>query len=282
VAAITEAGGARCVPCGVVRALCRVVLLGGLIVAGWLLGSGIGLASTEGSGEQAGSAPPVVTALLGANAVGSAIPLWPGPASARLGVLTPQVNTSSVVRPVQSLARPLASRTLVSPTLVSPTLVSPTLAALSQPVTHDDGIRSSARVEDLAVVSPHVSATSASSATSAVLATAPVFTATPAVRPAIPQTMAENSLISAAHPAAARLALGADPGVPVPASPLGKSTSLGMIVGPASGTGTKSSPYAAVSYRPAEATFSPVHRLLYLSVSDLPPSPAARPSTAPD
>ncbi|HEX2288831.1 MAG TPA: hypothetical protein VHH53_01205, partial [Pseudonocardiaceae bacterium] len=51
-AAIPDAGGARCAPRGVLRALpwaalLRVAVLGGLVIVGWLLGSGIGQAQEE-------------------------------------------------------------------------------------------------------------------------------------------------------------------------------------------------------------------------------------------
>jgi hypothetical protein len=52
VAAIPDAGGARCAPRGALRALpwgalLRVAVLGGLVIAGWLLGSGIGQAQED-------------------------------------------------------------------------------------------------------------------------------------------------------------------------------------------------------------------------------------------
>jgi hypothetical protein len=52
VATIPDAGGARCAPRGALgalpwAALLRVAVLGGLVIAGWLLGSGIGQAQEE-------------------------------------------------------------------------------------------------------------------------------------------------------------------------------------------------------------------------------------------
>ncbi|MGH3996918.1 MAG: hypothetical protein ACRDTJ_05585, partial [Pseudonocardiaceae bacterium] len=46
-AAIPDAVGARCASRGAIRVVLRVAALGGLVIAGWLLGSGIGQAHED-------------------------------------------------------------------------------------------------------------------------------------------------------------------------------------------------------------------------------------------
>ncbi|MGH3771981.1 MAG: hypothetical protein ACRDRW_11400 [Pseudonocardiaceae bacterium] len=287
-AVIRNAGGACCAPRGVMRALSRVVMLGGFVVAGWLLGSGVGLASEDlgqpgtglvqlvsdpgasaartddGSGGQLGASPTVVSAVRSA--------VWVPPRSApplarpgvpRPGALTPIVNTVGVPKP---LTRVLAPQGLVAHALVS----------LSRPAKHDDGIRPWAPAGESAAIPP------AELATRAAAATAPVPTLGPSVRPATVGTTDDCGRTAAATPVAGRPALGAAPAAPVPVSPAGSTTWVGMAGGTASGTGTKSAPYIAVGDNGVSAEPAPAHRLSYLGASDLPRSPAAQPSTSPD
>jgi len=301
VAAIPDAGGARCAPRGVMRALSRLVVLGGLVVAGWLLGSGVGLASEslghpgtglvqpagdpgpraarpdEGTSGQLGASPAVVSAVTSAcSAVG--VPLRSLRPPARLDDLGPGVLTSVV--DVTGDAKPLA-RVVESRVLESPALASRTLAALSRPAEHDADVRSRAPADEPAAVPP------AEPTTRVAIATAPAPILGPSARPAIAHTTVDRSRAvdltraTTADPLAGWPALGDNPSAPVPVSPAGRTTSVLMTGGTGSGASPKSASHVAVSAGWASAGPAPGHRPRYLSAGDLPQSPAARPSTSP-
>ncbi len=278
-AAIPATGGARCAPRRVMRALSRAVVLGGLVVAGWLLGSGTSLANEDlgqpdtglahmvsaqlvsdsggrtassdgGSGGQLG-----VPATVG-SAVTRVLSALPVPQRSvqppvKLGVLEPIGNIVGVPKP---LAQVLAPHVLAAPILTSPILTT---------------------VSGPAAVPP------AEPAARAAAATAPVSTRVPV----IVLTMVNHTRPTAAptaDPFAGQLALDNDPAVPVPANPPGSTSSPCVIGSTGSGAGTKSAPDVAVNDGWATVGLTPMYRLLYLSASDLPRSPAAQPSTSPD
>jgi hypothetical protein len=289
VAAIPATGGARCAPLGVMRALSRVVVLGGLVIAGWLLGSGIGLAnedlgqpgtglaqlvsahlvsahlvsgpgdrtapSDSGPGGQLG-VPPTVGSPITRALSALPVPGRSGQPPVKLGVLQPIVNTVGVPK---SLA----------PVLNAPILAPQTLAAVSEPAT----------------VPPTEPASQAAFATAPVSAqgSAQGLTRGPAtVNHARPAAAICTAAAPSANPFAGPSALDDDPAAPVPASPPGSTSSPCMIGSTGSGAGTKSAPDLAVHDSGATVGLTPMYRLLYLSASDLPRSPAARPSTSPD
>ena len=108
-AAIPNAGGARCVPRGMLRALpwaalLRVAVLGGLVVAGWLLGSGIGQAQEELTSQDLGQQNNTVE-LVGFSLPDddSEGPLGAAPASGMAATGSP--STLSRGRPCASLPR---------------------------------------------------------------------------------------------------------------------------------------------------------------------------------
>jgi hypothetical protein len=274
VAAIPATGGARCAPRRVMRALSRAVVLGGLVIAGWLLGSGIGLANEDlgqpdtglahlvsaplvsdsggrtapsdgGSGGQLGVPPTVGSAV---TRVLSALPVPQRSVQppVKLGVLEPIGNTVGVPKPLAQLLTP-------------PILTPPVLAAVSGP----------------AAVPPAEPAARAAAATAPVSARGPVIVLTTVnhTRPPAAPT---------ADPFIGQLALSNDPAVPVPASPRGSTSSPRVIGSTGSGTGTRSAPDVAVNDSWATVGLTPIYRLLYLRASDLPRSPAAQPSTSPD
>jgi len=284
VAAIPATGGARCAPRRVMRALSRAVVLGGLVVAGWLLGSGTSLANEDlgqpdtglahmvsaqlvsdsggrtapsdgGSGGQLGVPPTVgstVTRVLSALPV----PQRSVHPPVKLGVLEPIGNIVGVPKP---LAQVLAPQVLAPHVLAAPILTSPILTTVSGP----------------AAVPP------AEPAARAVVATAPVCTRGPVtVFTTVNHT--RPTAAPAAGPFAGQLALDNDPAVPVPANPPGSTNSPCVIGSTGSGAGTKSAPDVAVNDGWATVGLTPMYRLLYLSASDLPRSPAAQPSTSPD
>jgi hypothetical protein len=278
VAAIPATGGARCVPRRVMRALSRAVVLGGLVIAGWLLGSGLGLANEDlgqpdiglaqlvspqlasdpgertapfdgGSDGQLGVPPTVGSA--GTRVLSTLpVPQRSVQPPVKLGVLEPLVNTVGVPKPLAHV-------------LAAPILTPPILAAASGP----------------AAVPP------AESAARAAAATASVSTRGPARGPVIVFTTVNHTRPTAAptaDPVAGQLALANDPAVPVPASPPGSTSSPCVIGSTGNGAGTKSAPDVAVNDSWATVGLTPMYRLLYLSASDLPRSPAAQPSTSPD
>lgn len=287
-AAIPEAGGARCAPRGVMRALSRVVVLGSLVVAGWLLGSGVGLANEDpgqpgtglvqlvsdpgandpgdssaqsdgGSGGPLGVPPTLGSAV---TTVRSAVwvPLWSVQPPEKLGVLEPLVNAVGVPKPLAHVLAPQV------------------LAPLPRFAKYGTGIRLPAPANKLPTVPP------AEPAVRATAATAPVPTPErPTVAHALPAAPTTRAVaVPAADPFAGQSSLGDDPAAPVPASPLGSTTSPCMTGSTGSGAGTKSAPDVAVNDSWASASLPPIHRLRHLSASDLPRSLAAQPSTSPD
>ncbi|MGH3431093.1 MAG: hypothetical protein ACRDQZ_26565, partial [Mycobacteriales bacterium] len=174
-----------------------------------------------------------------------------------------------VLRPIVNTAKPLTR-----------VLAAQDLAALSRPAAYG-GIRPHASADELAAVPSAEPATRAAAA----MAPGPTLVSSvggPSVRPAARRTTLDHGRVADADPFAGRLALGTEPAAPVPASPAGSSTSVGMLGGTGSGAGTKSAPYIAVSDSWASLGPAPAHRLSYLGAGDLPRSPAAQPSTSPD
>ncbi len=278
-ATIPDAGGARYAPRGVVRALLRFVVLAGLVIAGWLLGSGVGHASedpgqpgtglvalvndpggiagpSEG-GSDAQFGPPSTVASTVRNALSQAS--VPGLSVQPADVLKPVVRAVDVPRP---LAHVLAAAS----------------RPLSAPAQHSAGIRSQGPAHELAAVPP------AAPVVRAVAATVPA----PAPLSTMPTTAghAHAPVCAPAAPTAGPLAtvavLGGDPAAPVPMSPPDSTTAPCMIGSAAGGGGTKGSPDLAVTESWTNASLASTHRLGYLSASDLPRSPAEQPSASPD
>jgi hypothetical protein len=300
VAAIPDAGGARCAPHGVMRAVSRVVVLGGLVITGWLLGSGVGLANEDpgqpgtgpvrlvgdpetwgpgdrdpgdraahsdgGSGGQLGVPPRVTSAVTRARSAVS-VPRRSVQPPMKLSVLKPIVNTVGVPKllPQVSARRVLATRVLT----------------LSRPAKYGAGIRSPAPADKPATILSAEPPVRAAAVTTPVppLGPATVLTRLDHALPATPICVAAAP---AADPFAGQLALGDDPTAPVPVSPPGSTVSPCTIGSAGSGAGTKSAPDFTVNDSWASTGLTLMHRLLYLSASDLPRSPAAQPSTSPD
>ncbi|MEO7195815.1 MAG: hypothetical protein ABIZ05_13540 [Pseudonocardiaceae bacterium] len=270
-AAISEAGCARCAPCGAMRALSRVVVIGGLLVAGWMLGSGLALASDDGPGGQLGAPPTVASALTSAGAAVSGVPSRSVPPLARLGFLTRIANAVDVAKPV---ARVLESQGLVSQGLASHSLAPRTLALLSGPAQLGTG--SSAPAE--APQAPPLD----QPATRAAVAPAPGPALWPSAGHVTVHTAVNHSRDSATSVFARPLAVNNHPAPSVPVSPVGSTASASMTGGTGSGAGTNSAPHAAMSGSWASARLGQLCRPRYRNASDLPRSPAEQPSTSPD
>ncbi|MGH3874794.1 MAG: hypothetical protein ACRDSR_25375 [Pseudonocardiaceae bacterium] len=133
--AIPDAGGAQGASCGVSRAVLRVAVLGGLVIAGWLLGFGIGQAhedlvepqsvgqltsavslieappTEEGAGDAAGAPTTVQSALAGVLRAVPAppLPIQPPVQPAQIPALAP------VFEPVSNLVAPAVPNSAPAP-----------------------------------------------------------------------------------------------------------------------------------------------------------------------
>ncbi len=284
-AASTNAGDARRAPLGVARALSRVIVLGSLVITGWLLGSGIGLAS-EAPGSS-GPGPVQLASDPGSGAARSD----DGPGGQRG---TPPTGTSPVVtlrstlsllsRPTQppvrlSVVQPVV-QTVVQPR-VQPVVnnLNPlnALATLSGPAKYGAGIRSQAPANGPVTIPPAEPPVRVAAAT----ALAPTFGAA-TVLTTVGHPAPVRATAPTTEPFAGQLALGNDPAGPIPASPPATTTSPCMTGGTGGGAGTKNIPDLAVNGSWAKMILASTQHLLCLPTSDLPRSPAAQPTTSPD
>lgn len=286
-AAIPDAGGARYAPPGMVRALMRVVVLGGLVVAGWLLGSGISHASealeqpgvgvvqlgsdpgdsaTSSDGEAVGhfDIPPVAMSAVEKVVLPTAVVprLHVQPAA----ILTPTVHAVGVAKPLAHVLAP------VSKTVSNTRPGSPRQATGSQAQTTTDQPALVPSVEP--AIRP---AAATAPAPAAQRPAGPTM-----VQHAIPTPPACAAGAPAAKPFADQLALGATPVTPIPASPAGDTTAPCMISAAGGGASTRSGPDVAVTGDWATAGITPTQQVRYLSADDLLRSPAEQPSTSPD
>jgi hypothetical protein len=276
VAAIPGAAGAQGAPRGVtIRALLRVVVLGSLVLAGWLLGSGTAQADEdvvvhknpvqenlrppeEGSHDLLGAPPTVRSTIAG---VVRAVPV------PRLPVQPAQVP---VLKPVSQLAAP------------------------GHPVTASTA-RSKAAARKPAVVPPPAAPVEPA-IQAAVTAPAPVLVGM--VSDATPET----PICLAAHPVADPLAdrftgpsalgsaelgpsaLDRGPAAPVPASPFGSTTAPCPAGSTSTGGGATTLSGHSITLSDGWATTapSPTRCRLCAGASSITPSAAQRPSTSPD
>jgi hypothetical protein len=269
VATIPDAGGARYAPRGVVRALLRFAVLSGLVIVGWLLGSGVGHATEDlgqpGTGvvQPAGDPaditgpsddesngqfglPPTVTSTVKHALSQASVPRLP---VAPVDVLKPVAVLKPVVRAV-GVSRPLAH------------VVSTVARPLSAPTPHGADIRSPEPAHELAAVSP----------------AAPVVRATSSLPHAPVCAVSAHATVSLAEESA----LGGHPAAPIPTSPPDSTTAPCMIGSAAGGGGTRGSPELAVNEGWANTHLASTHGLGSLSASDVPRSLAEQPSTSPD
>jgi hypothetical protein len=285
VAAIPDAGGARYAPRGVMHALLRVVVLAGLVIAGWLLGSGIGHADEDlgqpGTGVVQLGSDPRDSAAPSDGGSGSQLGVSPMPAvqPAAVSILKGALPDASVprlpVHPVDVL-KPVVRAVDVPKTLTH--VLAPMSRPMSGPARHDSGIRPQAPADKPMPVPPD-KPVSAAPAPAPALGAATVRSTVDHALPTAPVCAAAAPV---ADPFAGGRALGEDPVAPVPASPPDSTTAPCMIGSAGSGAGNKGAPDVTVNESSATAGLAHTHRLLYLSASDLPRSPAEQPSTSPD
>ena len=277
-AAIPDAGGARCAPRGALRALpwgalLRVAVLGGLVIAGWLLGSGIGQAQEDvvpqdlrqqdniarlvgfplpddDSGGLIGAPSTVKSVTSRSTGVLRVVP--------RLPIRPPQVPVlAPVLTPVSKLAAPAPvtrSHAQPQPTIHRPVMVVPPPAAQAEPA-----------VRAATIVTPN-----------------PVHTSSPAVL-----------VCTAAHPVADPLAdqvagpsaekpLGSVPTSPAAPSPFGTATAPCSSGSTGGGGVTASTQNVTVSDGSSGIDPASTYRLRGAEFSGMPLAAAQRPSTSPD
>ncbi len=289
-AAIPDAGGARCAPCGVTRALLprvllRVALLGGLIITGWLLGSGIAQASASSglSGVNEGriaSLSPLNAAETDDGADGLlGVPAPRLPAQpAKLRVLEPVLKPAKlpvldpVLKPVSKLAAPVA----------------PNAGKAARPW--------AAAEKPAVVVPPAPPAAPPAPAAPAELAVPATSLATPAPVPhPVSEAASETPVCVAAAPVAdpsadrstGPTALGpserpSGPADPVGPSPPGTTTAPCPLGSTGAGAITKSLHPVTLSDGWSATSLTPTHCRLCAGADGILPSAAQRPSTPPD
>ncbi|MDT7712553.1 MAG: hypothetical protein QOG46_1242 [Pseudonocardiales bacterium] len=273
-AAIPNAGGARYAPRVVVRALLRAVLLGGLVAVGWLLGSGISYAD-----EDLGQPSP------GLSHVANAVPFDDGsddgfgtPAAVE-PIVKQVLSTAAVPRlpvqpPVQvSILRPIVKAVGIAKPLDQVLPVSRPLSGPDQhtaPARHIAAIPPPAQAEKPATVSP----APAVAGQGAAPASAPTLHTKPAMLHSLAQPAAESMTL--------RPALGDGPVSPMPANPLGSTTSLCTIGGAGGSASSKNGSEVAVHDGWLTDGLTQPYGPLERDTSGLPRSLSVRPSTSPD
>ena len=287
-AAIPNAGGARYAPRGVMRALVRLMVLGGLVTAGWLLGSGISHADEDsgqpgaglihianaastigGSGDQFG-VPSVEPTVKRARVVKK---ILSGASAPRLSVQPPvKLN---ILHPV---LHPVVDAVGVPKPLVKALV--PVAQPLSGPAPHRIAVQSPAQPDR-----PTATPSKASAVAVPIAAAATRIPAVPVlfpVRHAAPTVALCSPAQHAVDPVPVQPALSDGPVTPIPASPPGSTTSPCMIGGSGGGPTTKNISDVAVREGWTTGNLAQPDGLLSRDTSDLPRSLSVQPSTSPD
>ncbi len=284
-AAIPDAGGARCAPRGVLcalllGALLRVAVVGGLATAGWLLGSGIGQAhedlvhqdlvhqdlaqqhnsmvrlvafpSPDDDSDGLLSVPPTVKSTV--TGVLRAVP--------RLPVRPPKVPVlTPVLAPVSKLvapARPVAKKVEPQATNHKPAVIAPPPAASAEPV-----------VPATTVVRP---------APVHLMHNAPAAAPVCAAAYPVAGPVADQFAVPAGKPST----LGSGPPAPAPADPFGTTTAPCPSGSTGGGAVTSSGSPVTVSDGWSGMDLASTYCRLCADASGTPRAAAQRPSTSPD
>lgn len=260
----------------VMRALCRVAVLSGLLIAGWLLGAGAGHAD-EDPGEALGS---------GLSQVPSATPSDDGSSGSfdvdtmiksTVGAALPTIPVSRV--PVQPLHKPLTSvvKSVSIPQRLTHVLT-PVTRTLPVPGQHSPALPPPAPAGTPAADAAPQAAPPGTAAV--VMPPAPVLT---------PDTRTGASSITTcapAPPAAQHTAgppvLGRAPTAPSPAAPPDNTPVTCMLGSTGGGTSTRSAPDVMQADSWMGTSIVPIGTLRHPGTSDLPRSLAAQPTTSPD
>jgi hypothetical protein len=282
VAAIPDAAGTQYARRGVmIRVRLRVVVLGGLVTAGWLLGSGTGLAHEDTSNPHPAheSLAPGTTGLVGLVTAPPPDGGFGGPLGAPPTVESTMQGLTHTA-PVHRLAVLLPARVpVVTPVL---TRVSRSVSAsVLRAVAHAPATRSRAAVDTPAPVS--LAGPLARTAPGPIPAAA---TAYPMVgHPLVGDVSPATAVSVAAHPAAGHFAgpsaLDGAPAPAVPASPPATTAVAWLVGSNGSGATTKSSHFVTFSDRWVLAGLGP-RRRVHTSSGRIPRSAAEQPCTSPD
>ncbi|MGH3787206.1 MAG: hypothetical protein ACRDRG_11780 [Pseudonocardiaceae bacterium] len=297
-AAIPDTGGARYAPGGVMRALIRLAVLGGLVIAGWLLGSGIshadedfgqpdtGLvqlvstgvdratASDRNSGSPGGE-PPAVGSIV--KKALSAAPIKRLPVQPPVHVDVPKsfgALQPAVLKPLAPALAPVTKTVSGAAAVIRPQAPAEKFVAVPPAAPINATIAAPAPV--LTPVSTPGPAIMAASEPASGLADAPARTSVDRVSPAVPVRASAVGLPAPGNPAPG------SPVDPVPASPPAITTAPTLAGSSGGGAGAKGAPIATMNDSWTMAGLTPTHRLRYRGAGDLPRSPAEDPSTSPD
>lgn len=297
-AAIPDTGGAQYAPRGVMRALIRLAVLGGLVIAGWLLGSGISHANEDFGQPDTGLVQLVSNRVDRATASdgNSGRPVDEPPA---VGSIVKKALSAAPIKrlPVQPPVQADVPKSFgaLQPTVLKP--LAPALAPVTRTVSGTVAVvRPQAPAEKSVAVPPAASTIETIAAPAPVhplvstprpaivaasepaigLADAPARTSVDRVSPAVPVSATAVGL-PAPGPAP-----GNSPVDPVPASPPATTTAPALAGSSGGGAGAKGVPIATMNDPWTMAGLTPTHRLRYRGAGDLPRSPAEDPSTSPD
>lgn len=271
---------------GVMRALCRVAVLSGLVIAGWLVGAGTSHADEDPGGPRGGGVSQIADAApsddgsagsfgvdkMIKSTVGAAlapdsisrVPIHP-PAVKR-GVLTPLHRPLTPV--LKSVSVPQRLTHVLTP--VNRTLPAPAPhSAAPQPPAPVGTPASAAAPQAVATVRPAVEKQ-------------PAPVRTPDTRTGPRNITAWAPAPSGAQHAASPPALhGAYP-APDPSAPLDNPPVTCMIGSTGGSASTRGAPDATQADSWRATRIVPIRTLRYPGTGDLPRSPAAQPSTSPD
>ncbi|MGH3669154.1 MAG: hypothetical protein ACRDSH_00745 [Pseudonocardiaceae bacterium] len=291
-AAIPDAECARDAHRGVMRALCRVAVLSGLVIAGWLLGAGISHADEDPGGPRgsdltqiasATPAPPSEDGSDGSSGsfdVGKIIKSTAGTALSPTPVsrvpIQPPVGKRGVLTP---LHKPLTSvvKSISIPRRLTHALT-PVTRILPVPAQHSPTFQPPAPAgTPAAAPTPK-----AAPAVRAAVATPPVPMLTPDTRTGPTNITACAPAPPAAQHTAAAPVLHRAQQAPTPAAPPNDPPVTCMIGSTGGGTSTRSTPDVTQADRWMGTSLVPIHTLRSSGASDLPRSLAAQPSTSPD
>lgn len=273
-AAIPDAVGARRASRGVIRAVLRVAVLGGLVITGWLLGSGTGQAHED----------TVPESQVPGSSLAQVIEISPSDDDSSGPISAPAVAQSAVAEVTRAVPLPSLPLQPAQVPVLAPVLEPVSkLAALAPPAAKN------VVQPQAAPAKPAPAGTGMPSlATPGVTVTA-VSTPAPALHPAAGPS-AEAPVCRAAHraadPAADQLAgpsaSEVGPAAPLPASAPGTTTEPCPADGAGSTLITTSAHSVTLSDRWTIATLASTQCQLCASASGIPRSAAERPSTSPD
>ncbi|MDQ4105258.1 MAG: hypothetical protein M3186_16660 [Actinomycetota bacterium] len=278
------------------RALIRLAVLGGLVIAGWLLGAGISHADEDFGQPDTGLVQLVSDRVdrAAASDAESGSPVGVRP------TIGPTINKALTAAPITRLpVQPPVQVDVPKPAgALQPLVVEPLASALA-PVTRTvsgalPAIRPQATAEKVVAVplaAPTIEAIAApATALAAVSAPGPASAVASGPATGLADSTAHTSAdLSAFAVPVSATADGADglpapgngPMAPVPASPA--TTTVPAQAGSSGGgAGTKGVPIVTLNDTGTMAGLTPTHRLRYRGAGDLPRSPAAEPSTSPD